>query len=62
MVNKKEWVVLLAGFLGALKLFLSSAFGIEIPQDAIDSFVDMVSFGADLYATYVITKKVKKQK
>lgn len=64
--TKKDWVILLAGFLGALKLFLSSTFNIEIPLETIDAFVDMISFGAALFATYkntyVITDKAKKQK
>lgn len=64
--TKKDWVILLAGFLGALKLFVSSTFNIEIPVETVDSLVDLIAFGAALYATYkntyVITDKAKKQK
>lgn len=64
--TKKDWVILLAGFLGALKLFLSSTFNIDIPVETIDAFVDMIAFAAALFATYkntyAVTEKAKKQK
>jgi SPP1 family holin len=65
MNNKKDYLILLAGFLGSFKVFLTSLGYDVIPQQTIDSVVDMVGFGAALYAiwknTYV-SKKGKEQK
>lgn len=65
MKNKKDWTILLVGFLGALKLFLTSL-GINfITDDMINSFVDMLSFGVALYAVWkntYVSNKAKKQK
>lgn len=64
--TRKDWVILLAGFLAAVKLFLSSTFNLQIPDDTIDSVVDMISFAVALFAvyknTYAITDKAKRQK
>jgi SPP1 family holin len=62
---KKDYLILIAGFLGAFKVFLTSWGYDVIPQASIDSAVDMIGFGFALYAiwknTYV-SKKGKKQK
>ncbi|WP_310877186.1 phage holin [Priestia megaterium] len=61
----KDHLVLIAGFLGALKVTLAS-FGLQIiTQEQIDAVVNLISFGAALFAiwknTYT-TKKAKEQK
>jgi SPP1 family holin len=65
MNNKKDYLILLAGFLGALKVFLASLGYDVLPDATIDSIVDMIGFGVALYAiwknTYV-SKKGKLQK
>jgi len=61
----KDKLTLLAGFLGALKLFLSSIGYDIIEQDMIDAFVNLVGFGFALYAAYkntYVTPHGKKQK
>jgi SPP1 family holin len=65
MKERKDYLILLAGFLGALKVFLASLGYDVLPDATIDSLVDMIGFGVALYAiwknTYV-SKKGKLQK
>lgn len=62
---KKDYLILIAGFLGAFKIFLTSLGYDVIPQASVDSTVDMIGFGVALYAiwknTYV-SKRGKQQK
>lgn len=64
--KSKDYVILLAGFLGALKLLLSSM-GIDfITDNMVNSVVDMVVFGVALFAiwrnTYVSKKSQVQRK
>lgn len=62
---KKDYLILIAGFLGAFKVFLTSLGYDIIPQTSIDSIVDMIGFSFALFAiwknTYV-SPKGKQQK
>jgi SPP1 family holin len=65
MEERKDYLILLAGFLGALKVFLASLGYDVLPDATIDSIVDMIGFGFALYAIWknsYVSPKGKKQK
>lgn len=63
--KSKDYTILLAGFLGALKLLLSSM-GIDfITDDMVNASVDLVAFGVALFAVWkntYVSKKAQIQK
>ncbi|WP_018923879.1 hypothetical protein [Salsuginibacillus kocurii] len=64
MDSKKDYAVLISGFLGAVKVVLS-AFGIELPQEAIDTVADglaSVAVGVAIWLNTYTTPKAKKDK
>lgn len=47
-LDSKDWIVLLAGFLGALKIFLAALpepYAIRIPDETLSALVNMIAFG-----------------
>lgn len=60
----KDWFILLLAFAGGLKLFLS-AFGIELPQAAIDGALDMIGAVVMFWGIWKnthVSKKAQEQK
>lgn len=60
----KDWFILLLAFSGALKLFLSVVFGIELAQeqfDATSNFVAIIVVIVGIWRNKYLTKKEKKQ-
>lgn len=43
-MKQKDWYILLAGFLGALKLFLEAWFHISLSADQLNSLINLASF------------------
>lgn len=61
----KDWFILVVAFAGGLKLALSSFFGIVLPQEGLDGFLDMIGAGAMFYGIWKnthVSKKAQAQK
>lgn len=43
-MKQKDWYILLAGFLGAVKLFLETWFDVAISAEQLNSAVNLASF------------------
>lgn len=43
-MKHKDWYILMAGFLGAVKLFLETWFDIAISEEQLNSLVNLMSF------------------
>lgn len=62
-LDSKDWIVLLAGFLGALKIFLASLpepYAIRIQDDTISALVNVIAFGLVLWG--IVTGNWKSRK
>lgn len=66
VAEKKDYLILIGGFLASLKMLLAS-FGYDvIPNESIDAIVNLIGFGVALYAvwknTYVSPKGLEQKK
>lgn len=51
-LDSKDWIVLVAGFLGAIKILLASLpepYAIRIPDETVSATVNVIAFGAVLW-------------
>ncbi|WP_110113284.1 phage holin [Bacillus sp. CGMCC 1.16541] len=66
VAEKKDYLILIGGFLASLKMLLASLGYDVIPNESIDAIVNLIGFGVALYAvwknTYVSPKGLEQKK